>query len=147
MDSDGLLTASALQCFIGCQCSPLLVFHFVERGRAENFSWCLVWSWSLLLTDAESVEEACLLLLDHVTAADSLLLSWHYNWTACIPTMEIGIDPKQLLLQRSTSPTLDGGLEVGGGGGWSIYCRNFFLCILGIVFFFLWNYKGTFTVW
>ena len=75
MDSDGLLTASALQCFIGCQCSPLLVFHFVERGRAENFSWCLVWSWSLLLTDAESVEEACLLLLDHVTAADSLLLS------------------------------------------------------------------------
>jgi hypothetical protein len=44
--------------------------HFVEKGMTENFSWCPGWSWSLLLTPADSVE-AWLFLLGH---ADFCLL-------------------------------------------------------------------------
>ena len=39
--------------------SHIFVFsdlHFTERGTAENFSWSLGWSWSLLLTHADLVE-------------------------------------------------------------------------------------------
>ena len=47
---------------------PLILFahlHFVERGKVENFSWCPVWSWSLLLTHANL--KVWPFPLDHVT--------------------------------------------------------------------------------
>ena len=55
--------------------------------------------------------------------------------------MEIGIDPKQLLLQRSTSPTLDGGLEVGGVVE-AFTVRTFFCASYVLSFFFSLKLQG-----
>lgn len=48
--------------------------HFIEKGTTKNFS---CWSWSLMLTIADSAE-AWLFLLGHATTVDSCLLSQHY---------------------------------------------------------------------
>jgi hypothetical protein len=42
--------------FIGLMSLSSLTFTSVERGRAENFSWCPLWFWPLLLTPANSEE-------------------------------------------------------------------------------------------
>lgn len=64
--------------------------HFTERGTAEN-SWHSGWSWSLLLTRANSAE--VWRLLTDPTITD---LSWVtlLNWTAGILATEIVIAPK-----------------------------------------------------
>ena len=48
--------------------------RFVERRTAEHFSWHPCWSWTLLLTYADSVE-AWLSLLGPATTADLYFLS------------------------------------------------------------------------
>lgn len=79
--------------------------YFIERDRADNFSWQPSWSWSLPLTRAD-LKQAWRFMTDHATTADSCLLCWHC-WTADILT-EIEIThttthTKKLLLHRSTS--------------------------------------------
>jgi hypothetical protein len=69
---------------------------------AENFSWHLSWFWLLPLTYAD-LAKAWMFLLDYDTTADSCFLTL-LNWTAGILTTEIGIAPKELLLNRSKSP-------------------------------------------
>jgi hypothetical protein len=73
------------------------------RGVAENFSRHSGWSWLFLLTPADS-EEAWQFLLVCTPATDFCLVSWLY-WTGLLVScqMEIGIIPKELLLNRSTS--------------------------------------------
>jgi hypothetical protein len=80
--------------------------HFPERGTAENFSWCPCWSWSLLLTCANSAK-AWLFLLGHAITAMPFLFAvlTLLNWTTGIyPDNADWICSKELFLNRSTSP-------------------------------------------
>jgi hypothetical protein len=71
-------------------------------STAENF-WCPSWSWLLRLAPA-NLMKAWLFLLGCATVADWCLLSCHYWTRLWYPDNYRLKSPKELLLNRSTSP-------------------------------------------
>jgi hypothetical protein len=82
--------------------------YFIERSTVEIF-WCFCWFYLVKLTCA-NLTEAWLFLLDW--AALLIPVWWYFlNWTVSILTLlltswiaETGIDPKELFLNRVSSP-------------------------------------------
>jgi hypothetical protein len=104
------------QTVMGCL-HGIALQHFVDLASSLTEARHPSWFWSLLcrFSGGLAVSAGC-----HTTTADSCLVSWHY-WTGLRLSWRTEIEnaPKELLLNRSTSPCLiyylllplDSGLE------------------------------------